>query len=187
MSNQKSQETKDKIRATLIAKGIRPKIIFDATGTKHSRPSPALGRKRPEWIGKKISEVKKGHSVSEETRKKISENLMGRFKGEESPNWIKDRTIIKGRHQRSYHDNDYKIWRAEVYKRDNWKCKIADENCKGKIEAHHILDWENYKELRYKVNNGITLCHAHHPRGRAKEKQLSPYFSKLTGLNVSIK
>ena len=59
------------------------------------------------------------------------------------------------------------------------KSRIADINCSGRLEAHHILDWINYPELRYEINNGITLCHAHHPRGRAKEKELSPYFVEL--------
>ena len=35
------------------------------------------------------------------------------------------------------------------------------------------------RKLRYEINNGITLCHAHHPRGRAKGKQLTPYFQEL--------
>ena len=40
----------------------------------------------------KISEFMKGHDVPEETRNKISESLMGRFKGENSPNWGKKLT-----------------------------------------------------------------------------------------------
>ena len=66
-----------------------------------------------------------------------------------------------------------------VKKRDNWTCRITDVNCGGRLEAHHILDWQNYPELRYQPNNGITLCVAHHPRGRAKEKLMSPYFMEL--------
>ena len=49
----------------------------------------------------------------------------------------------------------------------------------SKNEAHHILAWRSYPELRYEINNGITLCHAHHPRGEAKEKRLVP---RLQGL-----
>jgi len=60
--------------------------------------------------------------------------------------------------------------------RDGWKCKIANADCDGKIEAHHILSWRDYPELRYQPNNGITLCHAHHPRKRVDEAKLLPYF-----------
>lgn len=35
------------------------------------------------------------------------------------------------------------------------------------------------KETRYEINNGITLCHFHHPRKREKEKELSPFFQEL--------
>lgn len=64
-------------------------------------------------------------------------------------------------------------------RRDNWKCRIADANCKGRLEAHHILDWKNHPELRYVINNGITLCRAHHPHGREREAELSPFFHRL--------
>ncbi len=71
-----------------------------------------------------------------------------------------------------------------VKKRDNWKCRIADENCKGRLEAHHILNWIDYPELRYELTNGITLCHAHHPKGRKREAELSPYLQKLVAEGI---
>ena len=77
---------------------------------------------------------------------------------------------------RNFDDPQYKIFRMNVLKRDNFKCKIGNKDCIGRIEAHHILIWSEYPELRYEINNGITLCHAHHPKKRAEEKQLVPYF-----------
>jgi hypothetical protein len=74
---------------------------------------------------------------------------------------------------------EYDYWRSEVYKRDGFKCKIADENCKGKIEAHHILGWEEYPELRLNINNGITVCHYHHPRKKGDEIKLIQTFTGL--------
>lgn len=76
-------------------------------------------------------------------------------------------------------DGNYIDWMKAVKTRDNWKCKIGNHDCYGRLEAHHILDWKNYPELRYNVNNGITLCVKHHPRGRKKEKKLSIYFKEL--------
>ena len=35
------------------------------------------------------------------------------------------------------------------------------------IRAHHILPWR-IVELRYNINNGITLCQFHHPHGDKK-------------------
>lgn len=98
--------------------------------------------------------------------------------GEKSHWWIKDRTKIKIS-DKFKEDANYKIWRKEVYAKDSWKCKIFNSDCKGRIEAHHILNWKDYPELRYEINNGITLCHAHHPRGRKKEAELSPYLKSL--------
>lgn len=80
-------------------------------------------------------------------------------------------------------DVRYKIWMKEVKNRDNWKCRIKNENCKGRLEAHHILNWVDYTEIRYDINNGITLCHAHHPRGRAEEKRLIPTFMELVSVS----
>lgn len=98
-------------------------------------------------------------------------------RGEKHYRWIKDRTQIKKQTERN-NPND-KQWKLAVYKRDNFKCRITDENCKGRIEAHHILSWNKYPELRFIINNGITLCHFHHPRKRVDEINLSPYFKKL--------
>lgn len=141
--------------------------------------------------------IRKPHS--EETRRKMSMALKGRIAwnkglkgfnkgvllgrkrpdmtGEKSHWWIKDRTKLIKRNQRN--DSAYYDWRRQVWVRDNEKCKIADKNCNGKIEAHHILGWRSHPELRYEINNGITLCHAHHPRGRAKEQLLVPTFQEL--------
>ena len=92
--------------------------------------------------------------------------------------WIKDRSKLKIDRQKMY-DVQYKYWMLEVKKRDSWKCRINNSDCGGRLESHHILNWKDYPELRYEINNGITLCHAHHPKGRKKEAELSSYFQKL--------
>lgn len=97
--------------------------------------------------------------------------------GDKHHNWIQDRTKLLRRQERG--DSAYREWRRQVWLRDNFKCKIANQDCKGRLEAHHILNYRDYLELRYDVNNGITLCHAHHPRKRADEAKLSPYFQQM--------
>src|SRR5258708_5610568 len=59
------------------------------------------------------------------------------FKKENHPRWIEDRSKVKTS-DRLFHDPLAKQWRKEVLLRDNYKCKIADVNCKGRLEAHHI-------------------------------------------------
>lgn len=104
---------------------------------------------------------------SEETKKKIG-----------LANRIQDRTKLVI-NEKKHLDGRYREWMFGVKNRDNWACRIADINCEGRLEAHHILNWKDYPELRYEINNGITLCHAHHPRKRKDEAKLSPYFQQL--------
>lgn len=99
------------------------------------------------------------------------------FRSKHHPNYIEDRSQLKKHNRRN--DMSYKEWSRNVKIRDGWKCKISDENCNGRIEAHHILSWKDYLELRYDINNGISLCHFHHPRKRIDEINLSPYFKSL--------
>ena len=102
--------------------------------------------------------------------------------GENHSWWIEDRTQLK-KSEKKHLDVQYRIWMFGVKKRDNWKCKIKKNTCLGRLEAHHILNWVDYPEARYKINNGITLCHAHHPRGRAKEKRLVPKLQELMSVS----
>lgn len=92
--------------------------------------------------------------------------------------WIKDRSLLKVNENKAY-DVKYIYWAREVKKRDNRKCKIANQDCKGHLTSHHILPWRDYPELRYEVNNGITLCHHHHPRKWEDEVKLIQTFQGL--------
>jgi len=113
--------------------------------------------------------------------KKMPWNSVPERVGEKSPRWIKDRTLIKLDKERG--GPLHKQWSKNVKQRDNWKCKLADTNCKGKLVAHHILSWREYPKLRYIINNGISLCHAHHPRRRAEEKRLESTFQELVSVS----
>jgi hypothetical protein len=126
-----------------------------------------------------------GKKLPVSTIKKLSEN----WKGEKNPNygkdlsgknnarWIEDRTLLVKKQMRN--DYSYHEWRRLVFTRDNWKCQINDSICSGRIEAHHILSWKDFPELRYEVKNGITLCHFHHPFKKDEEKKLSSIFQKI--------
>lgn len=82
-----------------------------------------------------------------------------------------------------HHGADYKKWSLEVKTRDGFTCKIANKDCTGLVVAHHILPWRLHPELRYEVNNGITLCHNHNPRKHKEEAELSPFFIELIKKN----
>jgi len=165
------------------------------TGWKHS---PEIKAKMSVAQKKRTIYGMEGKKHSEETRLKMRESAMKRqkvlwseeakkkrsliFKGENNPNWKTDRTkLYQG--EKKHLCSKYKEWAKSIKDRDNWVCRIADDNCKGNLEAHHILPWRDYPELRYKTNNGITLCHAHHPRARAEEKRLIPTFLELVSVS----
>ena len=147
---------------------------------KISESGRRIGRKHTQEFKDRMIFLNTGKKHSEESRKKMSLVHMGMYVGEKSPRWIKDRTkLSRTSKQGERRTAAYFEWRKQTRKRDNWKCKISNQDCAGRIEAHHILPWKDYPELRYDVNNGITLCHAHHPRKRAEEVMLAPVFQGL--------
>lgn len=113
-----------------------------------------------------------------------NKGLVGIHAKEKNPRWISDRSLVK-RDEKKHLDSHYKGWSRSVKDRDGWKCKISSPDCKGRLESHHILPWKSYPELRYEINNGITLCAAHHPHKRADEMRLAPVFQELVALTVN--
>lgn len=69
---------------------------------------------------------------------------------------------------------EYREWRAKVFERDNFTCKICGQ-VGGDLNAHHIKTFKDYPALRFTVSNGITLCEkCHrevHKRMRARKKR----------------
>lgn len=144
-------------------------------GTHHSPETrekmslAALGKAKTEMHRRNISLAKSGVRVE-----KIS--------GRNHYLWIEDRTLLKDDHL-DRGGSRHREWSRSVKNRDGWVCKISNGDCSGQVVAHHILPWRDYVELRYEVNNGITLCHFHHPRKRNDEMRLSPYFQELVKTN----
>jgi len=51
----------------------------------------------------------------------------------------------------------YKEWVFKVLKEDNFTCQKCSQHG-GVLNAHHILAFSRYEDLRLIVSNGITLC-----------------------------
>lgn len=52
-------------------------------------------------------------------------------------------------------------WRMGVFGRDDFTCQFCYQRG-GKLVAHHIKPWSEFSQLRFNVENGITLCEKCH-------------------------
>lgn len=169
----------------------KKRITSEATKKKQSiaatgRKGYWAGKKRPrsvEWQAR-INKAHKGLKHSEKTKAKMRANMLGiknpmfGVTGLDHPNYIKDRNQLKTDRLKAY-DTKYKNWMNKVKNRDGRKCVINNKDCRGRLEAHHILPWSEFPKLRYNINNGISLCQYHHPRKSKDVTKLAPIFTEI--------
>lgn len=120
---------------------------------------PTLGK---HW---KIKDLTK---IREASKKRIGKKktLEARIKqgisqrGQKHWNWQGGKTT-ENKLLRRRIEND--LWRNEIFGRDDYTCQECGIKG-GKIQAHHIKAWSRYPELRFDINNGITLCEECHKK-----------------------
>ena len=130
---------------------------------------------------------KKGYKQSEEHKAKLRKYLVGFNKGEDKRRFgkgshhteeaclkisISQKGILKiGRPRGSRMKQEYKTteaqrirectyyreWRIKVYERDNYTCRDCGLKSHD-LNAHHLKEFYLYPELRFSLDNGITLC-----------------------------
>lgn len=103
--------------------------------------------------GLKISKAKKGKKFSEAHRQALS---VAQLKYRDKIGRKKCRSRIR-KCVKCY------VWRALVFKRDNWICQDCGQRG-GLLEAHHIKGWAKYPKLRHRLSNGQTLCKECHKK-----------------------
>jgi hypothetical protein len=59
------------------------------------------------------------------------------------------------------HSLESKFWKRECLKRDNFICQKTGQKG-GELEVHHINNFADFPELRFDINNGITLSKQSH-------------------------
>lgn len=98
-----------------------------------------------------------GHKrATDISRQRQSAARRGLLIGPKNPNW---RGGIQLKHPER---NRYrsKMWVKAVKDRDGWKCVECD--AETRLHAHHIKGWRDRPDLRYDMDNGLTLCHECH-------------------------
>lgn len=86
--------------------------------------------------------------------------------GKNHPRWIEDRSLVKFRPRPEINN-----WRKFIFERDNYTCL----NCKqkgGKLQAHHKFPYKTHPELRFSIENGMTLCEPCHKEIHAQATKI---------------
>ena len=83
------------------------------------------------------------------------------------------------------------MWRKAVFERDDYTCQMCGKRSGNGINVilhpHHIKRFADYPELRFDVNNGITLCKECHSKvTRHEEYYEKVFFVDLTAYYLYI-
>lgn len=159
----RSEEAKKNIRLSLIGripwnKGLTkkdPRVAKYTQGlinwieiNKRSKPNPQLVY------------ANKNRNYTVELREK----MRARQKGEKGSNWkggvSKKNTLIRN-------SLEGKLWIKAVFIRDNYICQKCNQKG-GKFHAHHLLSFAVNPDIRFAIDNGITLCISCHKEFHSK-------------------
>lgn len=120
---------------------------------KYENPSKGIEAR------KKISDFAKKRGMEHLRTEQARFNHRESIKGEGHWNWQGGITPEYTR-QRTWYDN--KQLRINVCNRDKNKCTQCSST--DRLHVHHLKPWKMYPELRFDMNNCITLCISCHMR-----------------------
>ena len=91
----------------------------------------------------------------------------------------KKKRYNKNNSDRNFYSPEYRGWRNNIKKRDNYRCQWPGCCSNKNIQVHHIKTWAKYPGLRFVEANGITLCKRCHDSVRGKENDFEYFFMKI--------
>jgi hypothetical protein len=122
-------------------KGIFSKEALESNRKKHlGIPPPNKGKRMSDEQKKKLSEIKKGKTGE----------LCNAWKGGFTAEYTLIRSSLEG-----------KLWKQSIFARDGYTCQKTGVKG-GNLVAHHILNFSSSPELRFAIDNGITLSKESH-------------------------
>ncbi|MFA5351587.1 MAG: NUMOD3 domain-containing DNA-binding protein [Candidatus Omnitrophota bacterium] len=160
-----SEKTKKKISKNNTRYWLGKKLSVEHKKKLKMHHRGMLGKNHTKEAKLKISKARKGAKFSKEHLAKLSLSHIGiksYWKGKKRPEisksfhwqWKGGITPIAKAVRNSL---EYKLWREAIFKRDNYTCQICGKRG-GDMRANHIKKFADYPELRFDLNNGITIC-----------------------------
>lgn len=124
-----------------------------------------------------------GKEFSSEHKRKIRASTP---RGNRHYNWLGG--ITDGNHKER-NSVEFKEWSRAVLRRDKYTCQYCGK-VGGLLHAHHVHSFAKYPELRYYIENGITLCKKCHDTNhpgqyeRVSSGGAGPFFSAPSPVEV---
>lgn len=132
---------------------------FKQTNKTKEKIKEARKRQRPPFLGKNHTEktkikIKKAVLKQWQNPEFLKKGIKPpHYFGEKSSNW-KGGITPENRKLRA--SLEYKLWRKAIFERDNFTCQKYGTRG-GELVAHHINNFSDFSELRFAIDNGITL------------------------------
>jgi len=73
---------------------------------------------------------------------------------------------------------EYHNWRVLVFQGDGYICQCCFDPKRKNLNAHHIFPWAKYPNLRYTLENGVTLCYDCHTTWH-KQMRKDSFWSRI--------
>jgi len=200
-----SEETKKKIGQSLIGKNKgkhlseeRKRKISDFQKTRKHNSQEGFQKGHP--FGKRFEKgiipwSKKNKGIHLSPKSEFKKGMIPWNKNKKCPqlggknnwNWQGGITPINAKLRNSI---EFRLWREAVFARDNWTCQKYHIKG-GKLHPHHIQNFAQYPELRFAIDNGITLSEKAHREFHKKygiknntKEQLEEFLGEKWGLHI---
>lgn len=138
------------------------------------------------WMkGKKLT-LETRSTMSESAKRKPLMSIVTRLKLSEANKGVKSwrwKGGLTSINKAIRNGLEFKLWRESVFARDNWTCQDCKERG-GELHPHHIKPFALFPELRFAIDNGLTLCKECHKKtetygGKIHAHKLQKAYEKI--------